>query len=186
MERASELKQILERESFQVLEVEKKRKKREPPPPFITSSMQQEASRKYRFSPSRTMQIAQKLYEGIPLGEEGPQGLITYMRTDSTRMSSEALQEARSFIEKSYGKNFCPSSTRLYPSKRGSQDAHEAIRPTSVERDPSRVRPFLSRDESRLYELIWKRFVATQMSPAEFDQTVVEIQAGDCLLRASG
>ncbi|MEW6441471.1 MAG: type I DNA topoisomerase [bacterium] len=185
-EEASRIKEALDQARFRVLKVEKKRRNRNPPPPFITSTLQQEASRKYRFSPSKTMQIAQRLYEGIQLGQEGPQGLISYMRTDSTRISSEAVSEARSFIQQSYGKEYCTKVARIYPSKKGIQDAHEAIRPTSVARQPSTVKPFVSRDEFRLYELIWKRFVATQMAAAEFDQTTVEIEAGDCLFRATG
>ncbi len=183
---ASRLKALLEKASFHVVKVEKKRRKKDPPPPFITSTLQQEASRKYRLSPKRTMQIAQKLYEGVSLGKEEAQGLITYMRTDSTRMSGEAVEQAGRFVRERYGEGYALGSPRLYASRKGVQDAHEAIRPTDVYREPSRVKPYLSRDEHRIYELIWKRFVATQMACAEFDQTTVEIQAGDCLLRASG
>lgn len=183
---ASRLKALLEQSSFSVVKVEKKRRKKDPPPPFITSTLQQEASRKYRFSPKKTMQIAQKLYEGVPLGEEEPQGLITYMRTDSTRMSQEAVEQAGRFVRDRYGDGYALGAPRVYASRKGVQDAHEAIRPTDVHREPARVRAYLSRDEYRIYELIWKRFVATQMASAEFDQTTVEIRAGDCLLRANG
>lgn len=183
---ASRLKALLEGSSFHVLKVEKKRRKKDPPPPFITSTLQQEASRRYRLSPKKTMQIAQKLYEGVSLGEEEPQGLITYMRTDSTRMSQEAVEQAGRFVRERYGAEYALGTPRFYASRKGVQDAHEAIRPTDAHREPSRVRPYLSRDEYRIYELIWKRFIATQMAPAEFDQTTVEIRAGDCLLRATG
>ena len=186
-EEASRIKAGLEAERFRVQKIEKKRTERNPPPPFITSTLQQEASRACRFAPKRTMKIAQKLYEGVPLGDEGPEGLITYMRTDSTRISQEAIQEARSFIQEAFGPAYLPGSPRFYrPKKKGIQDAHEAIRPTSVEREPSRVKGFLTKEQHKLYELIWKRFVACQMKPAELDQTRVDVEAGECLFRATG
>lgn len=186
-EHAAGIKKALESETFRVRKIEKKRTKRNPPPPFITSTLQQEASRVYRFAPKRTMKIAQKLYEGVPLGEEGPEGLITYMRTDSTRIAQEAVQQARSYIKGRLGPSYLPTSPRVYRSKKkGVQDAHEAIRPTSVDREPSQVKSFLTPEQYKLYRLIWKRFVACQMKPAELDQTRVDIEAGDYLFRATG
>ena len=186
-ERAEEIQRGLEAEAFRIRKIEKRRTKRNPPPPFITSTLQQEASRAYRFAPKRTMKIAQKLYEGISLGEEGPEGLITYMRTDSTRISQEAIQPCRSFVNETFGSSYLPSSPRVYrPKKKGVQDAHEAIRPTSVDRVPSQIKSFLTPEQHKLYELIWKRFVACQMKSAELDQTRVDIEAGDCLFRATG
>ncbi len=185
-ESASRVKEATNDEPFRVIKVEKKRTKRNPPPPFITSTLQQETSRRHRFSPKRTMVIAQKLYEGINLGEEGPEGLITYMRTDSTRMSGEAIEQARSYIQKNLGDIYLPSSARHYRPKKGVQDAHEAIRPTSVDLEPSQIKGFLSKEQFLLYDLIWKRFVATQMKPAELDQTRVDIESGECLFRANG
>jgi len=186
-EHASEIKKGLESETFRIQKIEKKQTKRNPPPPFITSTLQQEASRAYRFTPKRTMKIAQKLYEGVPMGEEGPEGLITYMRTDSTRISQEAVQEARSYIKGTVGSSYLPASPRVYKSKKkGIQDAHEAIRPTSVDREPSQIKSLLTPEQYKLYQLIWKRFVACQMKPAELDQTRVDIEAGDYLFRATG
>jgi len=171
---------------WRVARVERRERRRFPTPPFITSRLQQEASRKLGFSPSRTMRIAQKLYEGIELGDEGAVGLITYMRTDSTRIAPEALQEVRSFIGERFGKDYLPEQAVAYPSKKAAQDAHEAIRPTSTENPPERVAAFLSKEELALYTLIWNRFVASQMVPAVFDQTTVDITAADTLFRASG
>jgi DNA topoisomerase-1 len=169
-----------------VTKVERKERRRFPTPPFITSRLQQEASRKLGYAPSRTMRIAQHLYEGIELGGEGAVGLITYMRTDSTRISPDALQQVRQFITDRFGPPYLPEQPVSYPSKKGAQDAHEAIRPTSVENPPERVAPFLSKEELALYSLIWNRFVASQMVPAVFDQTTVDITAADTLFRASG
>ncbi|GBC91878.1 DNA topoisomerase 1 [bacterium HR15] len=166
--------------------VEKRRKKRNPPPPFITSTLQQEASRKLGFSAKRTMQIAQQLYEGVELGEEGSVALITYMRTDSTRVSEEAQKAARAFIQQRYGTNYLPPAARQYKAREGAQDAHEAIRPTQVARTPDSVRPYLTPDQYRLYDLIWKRFLASQMASAELEVTSVDIRAKDYLFRASG
>jgi DNA topoisomerase-1 len=166
--------------------VERKERRRYPTPPFITSRLQQEASRKLGFAPSRTMRIAQRLYEGVELGGEGAVGLITYMRTDSTRIGPEALQEVRQFIGERFGKPYLPDSAITYPSKKGAQDAHEAIRPTALSHAPERVAPYLSKEESALYTLIWNRFVASQMTPAVFDQTTVDITAADTLFRATG
>jgi DNA topoisomerase-1 len=172
--------------SWVVSRVERKERRRYPTPPFITSRLQQEASRKLGFVPSRTMRIAQRLYEGIDLGGEGAVGLITYMRTDSTRIAPEALQDARRFIAEHFGNEYLPGAPVSYPSKKGAQDAHEAIRPTLLDHPPERVAPFLPKEELALYTLIWNRFVASQMVPAVFDQTTVDITAADTLFRATG
>src|ERR1035438_876309 len=166
-------------------------KRRNPVAPFITSTLQQEASRKLRFSVKRTMILAQRLYEGIELGKEGAVGLITYMRTDSTRISEDALQEARAYIAVKFGAEFLPESANIYKSKKDAQDAHEAIRPTSMEYSPDDVAKYLAEDELKLYRLIWNRFVACQMMPAVFDQTTIDIlargkDASDYLFRATG
>jgi DNA topoisomerase-1 len=166
-------------------------KRRNPVAPFITSTLQQESSRKLRFSVKRTMILAQRLYEGIELGKEGAVGLITYMRTDSTRISEDALQEARAYIAVKFGAEFLPESANIYKSKKEAQDAHEAIRPTSMEYSPDDVAKYLAEDELKLYRLIWNRFVACQMAPAVFDQTTIDISArgkdaSDYLFRATG
>jgi DNA topoisomerase I len=166
--------------------VEKKKKKRHPTPPFITSTLQQEASRKLRFSAKKTMTLAQRLYEGIDLGEEGPTGLITYMRTDSTRISDEAVAGVREYIKVNFGSDFLPEKPNLYKTGKAAQDAHEAIRPTGVERTPEEMAPFLDKDLLALYSLIWKRFVASQMNPAIYDQTTILIESGTCRLKATG
>jgi len=171
---------------FKVVKVDRKERRRFPTPPFITSRLQQEASRKLGYTPSRTMRIAQRLYEGIELGDEGPVGLITYMRTDSVRIAPEALEGLRAFIGARYGKEYLPADPVSYKTKKGAQDAHEAIRPTSLERPPDSVQSFLNKEEMAVYSLIWNRFVASQMTPAVFDQTSVDIEAGDTLFRATG
>ncbi len=172
---------------YVVSEVTTKEKKRNPVPPFITSKLQQDSSRKLRFTAKRTMQIAQKLYEGKEIGSEGAVGLITYMRTDSTRVADSALGEVRDFIGGHYGQNYLPEKAIHYRSKKDAQDAHEAIRPTSAERTPESVAPYLEKDELALYRLIWQRFVASQMMPAIFDQTTIDIAAGEkYLFRATG
>jgi DNA topoisomerase-1 len=163
-----------------------KEKRKYPVPPFITSKLQQEAVRKLHFSARKTMMMAQRLYEGVELGEEGSVGLITYMRTDSTRVAESALAAARGYIQRTFGNNYLPAEAIHYRSKKGAQDAHEAIRPTDVTRTPDSMRRFLGPDEFRLYKLIWQRFVASQMTPAVFDQTTVDIAAGEYLLRATG
>ena len=183
---ATALVKGLDGATWKVTSVETKERRRNPAPPFITSRLQQEASRKLGFNPRRTMSIAQKLYEGIELGEEGAVGLITYMRTDSTRLSPDALSSIRAFIGEKYGAPYLPESPNFYRSKKDAQDAHEAIRPTSVELTPDRVARFLQRDELALYTLIWNRSVACQMTPARFDQTAVDIEAGELLFRATG
>lgn len=172
--------------AFTVMSVETKEKKRSPVPPFITSKLQQEASRKLRFPVSKTMKIAQKLYEGVDIGEEGTVGLITYMRTDSTRVSQGALDEVRDFVLRHYGQDYLPQTPNIYRSKPGAQEAHEAIRPTSVARTPESLKNYLSKEELALYQLIWQRFVASQMKPAVFDQTTIDIDAGGYLFRATG
>lgn len=174
------------KENFIVDSVTTKERKRNPVPPFITSKLQQEASRKLGFSVKKTMSTAQKLYEGVELGSEGAVGLITYMRSDSTRVSDTALTEVRGFIGGNYGENYLPAKAVHYKSKGGAQDAHEAIRPTDVNRSPESVKSYLSNDEYRLYRLIWQRFVASQMNPAIFDQTTIDIKAGRFTFRATG
>ncbi len=176
----------LERLPFVVKKITAKERRRRPVPPFITSKLQQEGARKLGFTAKRTMMVAQRLYEGIEVGQEGPVGLITYMRTDSTRIADEAIDEARRYIGERYGEAMLPEKPNFYKSKKGAQDAHEAIRPTSVFRDPDAIAPYLDRDELKLYRLIWTRFVASQMPPAVFDETIVEIEAGRFLLRARG
>jgi DNA topoisomerase I len=184
--RATEIVAEAEQQPFVVNEVTKKERKRNPVPPFITSKLQQEAARKLGFAVKRTMMIAQKLYEGIEIGAEGSVGLITYMRTDSTRVSDAALGELRDFIGKQYGASYLPEKPIHYRSKKDAQDAHEAIRPTDVARTPDSLASFLNNDELRLYRLIWQRTVASQMTPAVFDQTTIDIGAGRFLFRATG
>lgn len=169
-----------------IREVEKKERRRYPAPPFVTSKLQQEAARKLGFQPRRTMQLAQQLYEGVEIGSEGSVGLITYMRTDSTRVSNDALGAVRQHIQAQYGKNYIPGKPNTFRSKKGAQDAHEAIRPTSLEYTPERVRRYLRRDMFQLYSLIWDRFVASQMVPAVYDQTAFEIPVKEALFRATG
>jgi len=167
----------IEGAKYLVHSVATREKKRNPVPPFITSTLQQESSRKLRFSVKRTMMIAQRLYEGVELGTEGSVGLITYMRTDSPRVSNEALDEVRGLIKDRFGAPFCPGSPNVYKSKKDAQEAHEAIRPTSSLRAPDQVAQFLQEDELKLYRLIWMRFVSSQMMPAVFDQTTIDVAA---------
>jgi DNA topoisomerase-1 len=174
------------REKFIVAKIERKERKRSPVPPFTTSNLQQEAARKLRFTAKKTMAVAQKLYEGLEIGDEGMLGLITYMRTDSTRVAKEAIDSVRQLIGEKYGSVYLPGKPVYYRSKKGAQDAHEAIRPTSVERTPESIKQFLKRDQYALYDLIWKRFVASQMKPAIFDVTTVDIKAGKYTFRANG
>lgn len=170
---------------FVVSEVKRREQRRNPAPPFITSTLQQDAARKLGFSNRRTMSVAQQLYEGIDLGGETV-GLITYMRTDSVRISAEALQDARAYIEERWGKEYLPETPRTFKSRKSAQDAHEAIRPTAVSRTPEQLRQYLSSDQLRLYRLIWERFVACQMAAAVLDVTAVDIVAGDYTFRATG
>jgi DNA topoisomerase-1 len=172
--------------SWTVTKVERKERRKHPTPPFVTSRLQQEASRKLGYQPSRTMRIAQHLYEGVELGDEGSVGLITYMRTDSTRISGDALAAAREYIQGRYGAPYVPPAPQVYRSKKDAQDAHEAIRPTSMEWDPERVVRFLSKEELALYTLIWNRFVASQMESAVYDATAIDIEAAACRFRATG
>jgi DNA topoisomerase-1 len=162
---------------YVVRSVTNREKRRNPVPPFITSTLQQEAARKLRFSVKRTMMLAQKLYEGVELADEGAVGLISYMRTDSTRVSNDALDEVRGMIGERYGAEYRPEKPNFYKSKKDAQDAHEAIRPTSSLRTPESLAKFLAEDELKLYRLIWMRFVASQMTPAVFDQTTIEVDA---------
>ncbi|MEZ5398545.1 MAG: type I DNA topoisomerase [Bryobacteraceae bacterium] len=162
---------------YTVQSVGTKEKRRNPVPPFITSTLQQESARKLRFSVKRTMGLAQRLYEGVELGAQGAVGLITYMRTDSTRVSDDALREVREFIPKRFGPDYLPAEPNRFKSKKDAQDAHEAIRPTSVELTPEVVSKHLSEDELKLYRLVWTRFVASQMAPAVFDQTTIDVTA---------
>src|SRR5438067_9960542 len=183
---ASEIVAEAQQQTFVVDEVTTKERKRNPVPPFITSKLQQEASRKLSFPVKRTMMIAQHLYEGVEIGAEGSVGLITYMRTDSTRVSETALGEVRGFINQQYGANYLPEKAVHYRSKKDAQDAHEAIRPTDVSRTPDSLAQYLKPEELKLYRLIWQRFVASQMMPALFDQTTIDIKAGRFVFRATG
>jgi DNA topoisomerase-1 len=160
---------------FVVRSVERKEKRRNPVAPFVTSRLQQEAARKLRFSAKKTMTLAQQLYEGVEIGKEGPTGLITYMRTDSTRISEEAADEARRLIRERFGADYVPASPNVYKTQKAAQEAHEAIRPTSVYRDPESLKQFLDKDHYQLYKLIWNRFVASQMAPAVLEVTRVDV-----------
>jgi DNA topoisomerase-1 len=173
-------------ESWKVASVKETRRQRKAPAPFITSTLQQEASRKHGFQPRRTMSIAQRLYEGVELGQAGMTGLITYMRTDSTRSAPEAVAAVRDYIGKTYGPDYVPAKPNSYTAKKSAQDAHESIRPTSMEFTPERVRSYLQPEELKLYTLVWNRFVASQMPAAAFDQTSVDVEAADCRFRATG
>jgi len=175
---ADAIVKALEGVDYIVRSVANREKRRHPVPPFITSTLQQEAARKLRFSVKRTMMLAQKLYEGVELGkDEGPVGLISYMRTDSTRVSNDALDEVRGMITERYGVDYRPEKANFYKGKKDAQDAHEAVRPTSALRTPESVAPFIAEDELKLYRLIWMRFVASQMTSAVFDQTTIEVDA---------
>lgn len=175
----------IKKQSYVIADLQQKPVRRNPGPPFITSTLQQEAARRLRFHAKRTMMLAQKLYEGIELGEEGRVGLITYMRTDSTRLSDDAVKEVREYIYSNYGKEYLPHEARQYKKGKSSQDAHEAIRPTSSKYTPKAVKKYLDKEMYDLYELIWNRFVACQMSAAVFDQVTVDVQGGDYLFRAT-
>ena len=185
-EQAEKVKDLLSREAFQVVKVEKKERLRHPAPPFTTSQLQQEAFRKLRFPAKKTMFVAQKLYEGCECGDEGLVGLITYMRTDSTRVSKESVEAVRGYIQSQYGPAYLPDKPQVYKNKKGAQDAHEAVRPTTLTYPPEALTAYLEKDLLALYRLIWNRFVASQMKAAVFDQTSIDIKAGDCLFRATG
>lgn len=176
----------LEGAQYKVDSVKKGSRRRNPSPPFTTSSLQQEASRKLGFSTKKTMVLAQQLYEGIDVKGEGAVGLITYIRTDSTRISKDAQNQAREYIEKKYGKEYVPKVAKQYKSKKNSQDAHEAIRPTSIIREPNKVKGSLKRDQYRLYKLIYDRFIASQMTPALYETMSVHILGGKYLFKANG
>lgn len=184
-----DVKEILSKlkgSKFSVEKVTKKERKRNPAVPFTTSTLQQEAARKLNFRAKKTMMIAQQLYEGIDLGKEGTVGLITYMRTDSTRISNTAIEEVSAFIDQTYGKNFLNTTKRTAKKNENAQDAHEAIRPTSTLRKPADVKHVLSRDQLRLYKLIWERFVASQMAPAVLDTMSVDLENNGLTFRANG
>ena len=177
-EEATRLTGELERATYTISGVTTKKVTRQPAPPFITSTLQQEASRKLRFTAKQTMAIAQQLYEGLPIGAEGSVGLITYMRTDSTHVASSALAETREFIRNKYGAKYLPPKARSFARKvKGAQEAHEAIRPTTIHREPALIKKYLDANQFRLYELIWKRMVASQMAAALFDNTTVDVEA---------
>jgi DNA topoisomerase-1 len=176
-EDAEKIRAALEKADWLVRTVDRKERRRNATPPFTTSKLQQDSSRKLRFSVKRTMMIAQRLYEGVELGEEGSVGLITYMRTDSTRVSNEALAEVREYITSQYGKDYLPETANVYKEKKAAQAAHEAIRPTSAMRHPDQIKQYLKEDEFKVYKLIWQRFVASQITSAVFDQTTVDIDA---------
>ncbi|MDA3809162.1 MAG: type I DNA topoisomerase [Spirochaetaceae bacterium] len=184
-ESVKEIAEILRKADYKIEKVDKKRSKGKPGAPYITSTLQQAASTKLSFGTSKTMSVAQKLYEGIEL-DSGLTGLITYMRTDSTNIAPEAIEEVREFIKNTYSDKYLPEKGNIYASKKNAQEAHEAIRPSSVENTPERVKDFLSKDQFRLYEIIWQRFVASQMNPAEYDITTITISADEGMFEAKG
>lgn len=186
-EQAQRVRAAILSASITVKSVTRKQRQRRPAPPFITSRLQQEAVRKLRFTAKKTMMVAQSLYEGVDIGEAGPQGLITYMRTDSTRLSQESLDAVRAFVAQRYGEAYVPAGgPNVYKTRKGAQDAHEAIRPTNLEYEPEKIKGFLTPDQYRLYKLIWGRFLACQMAPALYDAVAVDLEAGPVMLRASG
>ncbi len=183
---ADKVVSAVQKAKWVVSSVAQKEKRRNPPPPFTTSKLQQAAYNRLRYTAKRTMSLAQKLYEGVELGQEGSVALITYMRTDSVRVSNDALDQVRALIPERFGASYLPEKPNFYKSKKDAQEAHEAVRPTDVLRAPEDVRPFLEDDLFKLYQLIWQRFVASQMLPAFFDQTTIDINAGDYTFRATG
>jgi len=185
---ANEVLTAVKGRDFVVSEVQRKQRRKRPSPPFITSTLQQEAAKRLGFSARRTMSCAQQLYEGVELGSEGAVGLITYMRTDSTRVAASAIDEVRSYIKSKYGDRYLPAKPNAYKTKKSAraQDAHEAVRPADVTRTPDQVKKYLTSDQKRLYQLIWKRFVASQMTPAIYDTTTLDFRVGDHLFRATG
>jgi DNA topoisomerase-1 len=166
--------------------VEFREKKKDPPPPYITSTLQQDSFRSLRFPVKKTMSVAQRLYEGLEIGDKGLVGLVTYMRTDSVRVSDDALRQSREYISSKYAKEYMPSEDRVYKNKKKAQDAHEAIRPTSFDLDPERIKPYLKDDEFKLYSMIWNRFLASRMSSALIDETEFDIRAGQYQFKAKG
>lgn len=187
-EAAERIRARMQKKPYTVLSVERKEKRRNPVPPFITSTLQQEASRHYGFSSAKTMNIAQGLYEGVDLGNEGTEGLITYMRTDSVRIAPEAIEEARNFILSTYGPDFLPSQPKIYSTQKSAQDAHEGIRPSSLMHSPEQIQKYLTREQFMLYQLIWRRFLASQMMPAVYDTVSADISGGEkgIVVRATG
>src|SRR6202521_2317369 len=185
-EAADKVVAAVKKAKWQVASVAQKEKRRNPPPPFTTSKLQQAAYNRLRYTAKNTMRVAQGLYEGVELGAEGSVALITYMRTDSVHVSNDALAQVRDLIPARFGANYLPEKPNFYKSKKDAQEAHEAVRPTEVSRTPEDVRPFLKDDQFKLYQLIWQRFVASQMLPAIFDQTTIDISAGDYTFRATG
>ncbi len=185
-EQATAIETALNKGKFKVAAIERKESRQKPAPPFITSRLQQEAARRFGFSVKRTMGIAQGLYEGKEIGDRGPTGLITYMRTDSTRVADEAIVAVREYIAATYGKDALPEQPNVYKSKKDAQDAHEAIRPTTFDLPPDAVAQYLEPDDLKLYRLIWERFLASQMLPAVFDVTQVDVASGIYTLRATG
>jgi DNA topoisomerase-1 len=185
-EKVDSILEELSAEKFIVTKIEEKERKQNPPSPFTTSKLQQDAFNKLRFSASKTMLIAQQLYEGIDMADEGRVGFITYMRTDSMRIANEAIKEIRDFISNNFGEEFLPESPNIYKSKKRTQEAHEAIRPTSVFRTPKNVKKYLTEDQYKLYELIWKRTIASQILPAKFLQKIIDINANGFLFQAVG
>src|SRR5712675_331453 len=185
-ETADKIVAAVSKAKWEVTSVAQKEKKRNPPPPFTTSKLQQAAYNRLRYTAKRTMGVAQRLYEGVELGEEGSVALITYMRTDSVAVSQDALQQVRELIPERFGSNYLPEKPNYYKSKKDAQEAHEAVRPTDVSKTPEDVRKYLPDDQFKLYQLIWQRFVASQMLPAIFDQTSIDISAVDYTFRATG
>ncbi|MEK7301392.1 MAG: type I DNA topoisomerase, partial [Nitrospirota bacterium] len=173
-EQAARVVEHIQGKAFVVDSIERREKKRNPVAPFITSRLQQEASRKLHFSPKKTMTLAQQLYEGMEIGAEGATGLITYMRTDSPRISNEAMTEAREVIQARFGSEYLPATPNIYKTQKAAQEAHEAVRPTSAARDPESIRQYLDQDQYNLYKLIWNRFIASQMVPAILDVTRID------------
>ena len=183
---AHQLVARLRRQKFVVYKIDEKEKKQNPPPPFKTSTLQQEAFNKFKFPASRTMRLAQDLYEGMDIGDEGRVGLITYMRTDSLRLAPSAVDEIREFVRKNYGQEYLPLRPNIYKSRGHAQEAHEGIRPTSIFRTPDKIRDYLSPEHFKLYELIWKRTLASQMVAMRYIQKTVDVKVDDCLFRAVG
>src|SRR5438477_578198 len=185
-EAAEKIVAAVSKAKWQVASVAQKEKRRNPPPPFTTSKLQQAAYNRLRYTAKRTMSLAQKLYEGVEVGDQSSEALITYMRTDSVHVSNDVLEQVRELIPAKFGPNYLPEKPNFYKSKKDAQEAHEAVRPTDATRAPEDVRKYLDEDLFKLYQLIWQRFVASQMLPAIFDQTTIDISAGDYTFRATG
>ena len=185
-QQAQEITQAVSKETFTVDTIKNSEKKKSPLPPFITSTLQQDASRKLGFAASKTMSVVQTLYEGVNLGKSGATGLVTYIRTDSMRISDEAAQSAMEYIEHTYGNNFLPPKRRIYKNKNAAQDAHEAIRPTHIDLKPDDIKDSLTNDQYKLYKLIYERFITSQMADCVYDVCAVDIQAGEYVFKATG